>query len=74
MDDESFEKQRKQVVSRMLIGGITGALSTLTICLIWISLKNNFNPPAGLGLLVISTIGFVIGALTGMMSKKWEQL
>jgi ABC-type antimicrobial peptide transport system permease subunit len=72
--DESFERQRKQVVFRMLISGLIGALLTLTIGWIWISLKNNFNPPAGLGLLVISTIGFVIGALTGMMSKKWEQL
>jgi ABC-type antimicrobial peptide transport system permease subunit len=72
--DESFERQRKQVVFRMLISGLIGALLTLAIGWIWISLKNNFNPPAGLGLLVISTIGFVIGALTGMMSKKWEQL
>jgi len=69
-EDHIFEAQKKRIYKRMGIGSIFGVCIFFVagLGIVWFS--NNMNPVSGLGILVLMTIGMVVGALMGTLTKK----
>jgi hypothetical protein len=72
-NSEEFERQNSPLYIRTLVGGTLGAIVAFTLTYMWISCKNYFYPPVGLGLLCICGTGLVIGAVLGTFSKNWTK-
>ena len=72
-DDRDFEALKKRIYRRMGIGSVLGGSTCFAggLGLAW--LGDNMNPVAGLGVLVLATIGVVIGALLGTLTKPKNQ-
>jgi len=67
MKDESWD-----VIVRMIRGGVIGGVVTAVLGYSWAAYKNNLNPVAGLGLVVLCSIGMTVGAVVGIF-KKWHR-
>jgi Mg/Co/Ni transporter MgtE len=72
-DDQDFKTQRRRIYRRMGVGsGLGGSIFFAGgLGLAWFG--DNMNPVAGLGVLVLATIGVVIGALLGTLTKPKKQ-
>jgi len=72
-NDQNFEAQKRQIYRRMCVGSFLGGSIFFAegLGLAW--LGDNMNPVAGLGVLVLATIGVVIGALLGTLTKPKNQ-
>ena len=73
INDQDFEAQKKRIYRRMGVGSVLGGSIFFAggLGLAW--LGENMNPVAGLGVLVLATIGVVIGALLGTLTKPKNQ-
>lgn len=66
-----------KILLRMSLGGIFGAL--LFLCVAWLYIifikesSATLHPIAILGSLCVAFVGFVVGALLSLFSKKWHQ-
>jgi len=69
-EDQIIEAQKKQIYKRMGICSILGGCIFFAAGLVIAWLGNNLNPVSGLGILVLMTIGVVVGALMGTLTKK----
>jgi ABC-type Fe3+-siderophore transport system permease subunit len=71
-DSTEFQALKRFAYRRMLFGaGIGGAITFA--CGYWLAWSSDsLNPVTGLGLLVLSSIGMVVGALCGLISKQWS--
>ena len=54
----------------MAAGGLIGLVSTGLLGYAWAAYKDNLNPVAGLGLVVLCSLGLVIGAVIGLFKKR----
>ena len=72
-DDQDFEAQKRRIYRRMWVGSVLGGSIFFVggFGLAWFG--DNMNPVAGLGVLVLATIGVVIGALLGTLTKPKNQ-
>lgn len=68
-DNQDFEAQKKRIYRRMGVDSVLGGSIFFTGGLVLAWLGDNMNPVAGLGVLVLATIGVVIGALLGTLTK-----
>lgn len=67
-----FTTQKRFAYKRMLLGGAVGGVSSCMFAY-WLACSSgNLNPVAGLGILVVTAIGCVVGALCGTISRKWN--
>jgi len=68
-EDHIFKAQKKRIYKRMGIGSFLGGCIFFVAGLGIAWLGNNMNPISGLGILVLMTIGVVVGALMGTQTK-----
>lgn len=65
-----MKKGERAVYQRMAAGGLIGLVSTGLLGYAWAAYKDNLNPVAGLGLVVLCSLGLVIGAVIGLFKKR----
>lgn len=53
----------------MIKGGFIGGVITAVLGYSWAAYNNNLNPVAGLGLVVLCSIGMTVGAILGIFRK-----
>jgi len=61
--------ENKRIYIRMGVGGILGAVTTGVLGYSWAAWNNNLNPVAGLGLVVLITIGMALGMFLGIFKR-----
>lgn len=67
---EKLAKQKSWAYRRLIVGGVYGGVAAFAIGYLWATMNNNVNPVAGLGLVVLSSVGIVVGALLSLLSRK----
>jgi len=67
---EKMQKVKHAVYRRMATGGIIGFVLSGGLGYAWAVYKDNLNPVAGLGLVVLCSLGLVTGAVIGLLKKK----
>jgi hypothetical protein len=67
---EKMKKGEHAVYLRMATGGIIGLVLSGVLGYAWAAYKNNLNPVAGLGLVVLCSLGLVAGAVIGLFKKR----
>ena len=77
--NDPIEEDKKRAYKRMLVGALIGAF-LFTIPFAFSMWKDGsfqkvpiFTPPPGLVLMLLGTIGAIIGALASLLSRKWHQ-
>ena len=70
---DHFKGKTPNPYRRMLLGGVLGGGLTFACGYLWAWSANNLNPVSGLGLVVLSAIGVVVGVLASLFSSKWQQ-
>jgi CDP-diglyceride synthetase len=71
-NEEQFEKQKRWAYKRAILGALIGFAFAFFLGITWCVSKNQINPIAGLGLIVLSVISAVFGSLLSLISKKWK--
>jgi hypothetical protein len=67
-----MKDETRDVIARIIKGGVIGGIVTAVLGYSWATYKNNLNPVAGLGLVVLCSIGMTVGAVVGIF-KKWHR-
>ena len=67
-ENQIFDAQKTRIIKRMGIGSILGGFIFFTAGLGLAWFGNNMNPVSGLGVLVLTTFGVVVGALMGTLT------
>jgi hypothetical protein len=57
------------VYKRMIVGGIIGGILVFTALYLLLWCNDTINPVTGLGLIVLSTLGIVVGTLLGTLRR-----
>jgi hypothetical protein len=65
-----MNEEEQAVFRRMAAGGVLGAVLAAAIGYVFAMYRDNINPVAGLGLVVLSSIGMVAGATIGIFKKR----
>ena len=69
---DALQKQKQFAYLRMLWGAFLGGLITYSSCYLWAWSNDNLNPITGLGILLLTAAGIVVGVLLSLLSRKWQ--